>query len=69
MAKAGMGDVLTGIATALLARPYPLPEAAILAVFIHGLAGDIAASKYSMEAMQAGDLVNCLSDAWKLLAE
>lgn len=68
MAKAGMGDVLTGIITGLIARHYPLPEAAILGVYLHGMAGDLAASKYSAEAMQASDLVSCLGDAWKLLS-
>lgn len=68
MAKAGMGDALTGIITGLLAQRYPLPEAAILGVWLHGLAGDIAAEKYSQQAMQAGDLIQCLSEAWKLVA-
>ncbi len=68
MAKAGMGDVLTGMITGLIAQKYPLPEAAILAVYLHGLAGDIACKKYSQQAMQASDLVTCIADAWKLLA-
>lgn len=67
MAKAGMGDVLTGIITGLLAQQYALPEAALLGVWLHGLAGDFAAEKFSMQAMQAGDLINCMSDAWKML--
>ncbi|MFT3911608.1 MAG: NAD(P)H-hydrate dehydratase [Ferruginibacter sp.] len=65
MAKAGMGDALTGIITGLLAQQYALPEAAILSVWLHGLAGDYAASIFSMEAMQAGDLINCMGNAWK----
>ena len=65
MAKAGMGDVLTGMITGLLAQQYFLPEAAILAVYIHGLAGDIAATKFSQESMQASDLINCIADAWR----
>ena len=68
MAKAGMGDVLTGILTGLLAQKYFLPEAAILAVHLHGLAGDIAAEKYTVQAMQASDLINCMGKAWKILA-
>ena len=67
MAKAGMGDVLTGIITGLMAQQYSLPEAAMLGVYLHGLAGDIAAEKYSQPGMQAGDLVNCMAEAWKLL--
>ena len=65
MAKAGMGDVLTGMITGLLAQHYPLPEAAILAVYLHGLSADIASSKYSQQSMQATDLINCISKAWK----
>ncbi|MDQ7947457.1 MAG: NAD(P)H-hydrate dehydratase [Pedobacter sp.] len=40
MASGGMGDVLTGIITALLAQRYPAAEAAILGVYLHGKAGD-----------------------------
>lgn len=64
MAKAGMGDVLTGMITGLLSQQYSLPEAAMLAVHLHGLAGDIASIKYSQQAMQASDLINCISEAW-----
>jgi len=68
MAKAGMGDVLTGIITGLSAQKYALPEALLLGVYLHGLAGDIAAGKYSQQAMQATDVINCIGDAWKLIA-
>lgn len=67
MAKGGMGDVLSGIITGLLAQKYPLPEATILGVYLHGLAGDIAAGMFSQQAMQATDLINCLPEAWKKL--
>lgn len=65
MAKAGMGDVLTGILTGLLAQGFQLPDCAITGVYIHGLAGDIAAAKYGEHAMQAGDLIKCLGSAWQ----
>ncbi len=42
MATGGCGDVLTGMLTALLAQQYPPQEAAILGVYLHGLAGDFA---------------------------
>ncbi|MEO6404841.1 MAG: NAD(P)H-hydrate dehydratase [Ferruginibacter sp.] len=67
MAKGGMGDVLTGVITGLISSGYPLPEAAILGVYIHGLAGDLAAEKYSQQAMQATHLIECVADAWKKL--
>ncbi len=67
MAKAGIGDVLTGILTGLMAQQIPLPEAALLAVYLHGKAGDIAAASLGMEAMQATDLIDALSGAWASL--
>ncbi|CAN5895817.1 bifunctional ADP-dependent NAD(P)H-hydrate dehydratase/NAD(P)H-hydrate epimerase [soil metagenome] len=67
MAKAGMGDILSGTITGLLAQQYLLPEAALLGVYLHGLAGDIAASKYSQQAMQASNLLECIADAWRSL--
>ena len=40
MASGGMGDVLTGIITSLLAQKYPAEEACIIGAYIHGKAGD-----------------------------
>lgn len=65
MATAGSGDVLTGIFTGLLAQGYNSLQACLLGVYLHGLAGDIAADKFSEEAMIAGDIVSCLGDAFK----
>ena len=56
MAKGGSGDVLTGIITALLAQGYEAAHAAMIGVYIHGRAGDIAAGLLSQEAMTAQDL-------------
>ncbi|HEY6162996.1 MAG TPA: NAD(P)H-hydrate dehydratase [Bacteroidia bacterium] len=67
MAKGGSGDVLTGIITALFAQGYDAKQSAVLGVFIHGLAGDIAASKFSQEAMLAGDMIECLGSAFSEL--
>ncbi|HJW15654.1 MAG TPA: NAD(P)H-hydrate dehydratase [Flavisolibacter sp.] len=64
MAKGGSGDVLTGILTALKAQGYESEQAAILGVYIHGLAGDLAASKLSMESMLASDIIEALSIAF-----
>lgn len=64
MATGGSGDVLTGILTGLLAQGYSSVETAILGVYIHGLAGDIAASKWSMEAMTASDIISNLGEAF-----
>ena len=64
MATAGSGDVLTGILAALLARGYSPVDAAMLGVYIHGLAGDVAAAEFGETAMIAGDIVTCLPDAF-----
>jgi len=65
MATGGSGDVLTGILTSLLAQGYSSVETAILGVYLHGLAGDKAAEKLSMEAMVAGDIIENLGEAFK----
>lgn len=67
MATAGSGDVLTGIITGLLAQSYSPLHACILGVYLHGLAGDIAADSLSMEAMIAGDISNNLGAAFKTI--
>jgi NAD(P)H-hydrate epimerase len=61
MATGGTGDVLTGIVTSLLAQKYEPANAAILAVYQHGLAGDRAAEHRGQSALIAGDLVEHLS--------
>jgi NAD(P)H-hydrate epimerase len=67
MATAGSGDVLTGMLTGLLAQGYSSEKAAILAVYLHGLAGDIAAKEFSEEAMIAGDIIDNIGNAFKQL--
>ncbi len=64
MATAGSGDVLTGILTGLLAQGYHSLEAALLGVYLHGLAGDLAAAALSMEAMLAGDISDHIGKAY-----
>lgn len=64
MATAGSGDALTGILCGLLAQGYSEKEACILGVYLHGLAGDIAAKKLSQEAMIATDIIDCLGNAF-----
>lgn len=65
MAKGGMGDVLTGIISGLLAQGYNSTQSSIIGAYLHGLAGDVAAEKLSQPSMQAGDVVTCMADAWK----
>jgi NAD(P)H-hydrate epimerase len=64
MATGGSGDVLTGLLTGLLAQGMDPLEAAIAGVYLHGLAGDLAAEKSSQEALIAGDMNRYLGDAF-----
>jgi hydroxyethylthiazole kinase-like uncharacterized protein yjeF len=64
MATGGTGDTLTGIITGLLAQKYKPVEAAILGVYLHGLAGDIAAENLGKEALVASDLISSLGKAF-----
>lgn len=68
MAKGGSGDVLTGVLTGLLAQQYSALDAAILGVFAHGLAGDLAARDRGMHALIASDLIEFLPQAFKNLS-
>jgi NAD(P)H-hydrate epimerase len=67
MAKGGSGDVLTGILTALLGQSYSPGEAALLGVYLHGLAGDCAAASWSQESMLPSDLTDHLGAAFQLI--
>lgn len=67
MATGGSGDVLTGVLTALLAQGYTAKEACLLGVYLHGLAGDIAAENIGEISMNASDIINALPEAWKRL--
>ena len=69
MATAGSGDVLTGIITALLARGYRRADACVVGMYIHGLAGDIAAKDLGKESLVAGDIVRYLPKAFLSLAD
>ena len=57
MATAGSGDVLTGILTGLLARGYKPQDACIVGVYLHGLAGDLAAKEIGEDSLIAGDII------------
>jgi NAD(P)H-hydrate epimerase len=65
MATGGTGDVLTGVITGLLCQGYTPDHAAIVGVFIHGLAGDIAAVRLSMQSLIASDVIEYLGEAFK----
>ena len=69
MATAGSGDVLTGIITGLLARGYKQKEACLVGMYLHGLAGDIAARELGEESLIASDLIQYLPQAFKKLRD
>jgi NAD(P)H-hydrate epimerase len=69
MASGGTGDVLTGILGALLARGIDVSHAAPAAVYLHGLAGDLAAARVGEEALIAGDVVEALPGAFRRLTD
>jgi len=68
MATAGSGDVLTGIILSLLAQKYTPEEAALLGVYLHGLAGDFAAGEFSQHGIIAGDIIQSLGKAFLKLS-
>ena len=67
MATAGSGDVLTGVLLGLKARGYSSLEASILGVYIHGLAGDIAAEDSGQESLIASDIIANLGEAFLMV--
>lgn len=69
MATGGSGDVLTGILTSLLAQGYTPKDAMLLGVYIHGMAGDLAAGSLSQEAMTAEDITAFLGQAFLFLCK
>lgn len=64
MATAGSGDVLTGIILGLLAQNYSPEEATLIGVYLHGLAGDLAAATFGQQALIAGDIINHMGAAF-----
>lgn len=67
MATAGSGDVLTGIITSLMAQGYKSEIAATAGVYIHGLAGDIAAGKMGEYGTTAADIAAATGKAIKMI--
>ena len=67
MAKGGSGDVLTGIILSLLAQGYTPENAAVTGVYLHGLAGDIAADELCFESIIASDIINCIGKAFNTI--
>ena len=66
MATGGMGDVLTGLIAGLIAQKVSPFNAAVLGVYLHGLAGDIVAESIGMHGLMAGDVLNHVPKAIEL---
>tara|TARA_B100001146_G_C15948084_1_gene334322 strand:- start:86 stop:658 length:573 start_codon:yes stop_codon:yes gene_type:complete len=64
MGTAGSGDALSGVITGLLSQGYDPLLASVFGVYLHGRAGDIAASQLGYEAVMAGDIIDNLSEAY-----
>ncbi|MDA2926102.1 NAD(P)H-hydrate dehydratase [Acidobacteria bacterium AH-259-G07] len=77
MATAGMGDVLTGVLASLLgtfaargmSAPNEISHAVLLGVYLHSLAGDLAAFRVGLETLTAGDVTAHLAQAYQELAK
>ena len=67
MGTGGTGDALTGVLTGLLAQGYSSAVAARLGVYLHGLAGDLAAEELEQESLLAEDVVSHLGKAFRVL--
>lgn len=67
MATGGTGDVLSGLTGGLLAQKMAPLDAALLGVYTHGLAGDLAAAEKTQRGMIASDLIDMLPAAWHKL--
>ncbi len=63
MASGGTGDVLTGVITGLVCQGLSAEAAAVLGVYLHGLAGDVAAKEQGEEGLVAGDVIKAVPEA------
>jgi NAD(P)H-hydrate epimerase len=71
MATGGTGDILTGMIAGIIAQEHfgTLIERLCLAVYLHGLAGDLAAEELGEETMIATDILRYLPSAWEKLRQ
>ena len=65
MAKGGTGDVLAGMITSLIGQKFPIKDAVLAAVYLHGLAGDMCAARYGDYSVTAGSIISMLPRAIK----
>ena len=65
MAKGGSGDVLAGMIAALVGQRFPIKDAVLTSVYLHGLAGDMCAAEYGDYSVIASDIIAMLPKAIK----
>jgi NAD(P)H-hydrate epimerase len=65
MAKAGTGDVLTGMTAGLLGQGLSPIDAALLGVYMHGLAGDISAQEVGEQSLLASDMIEAIPESFE----
>ncbi len=69
LAKGGSGDVLTGMITSLLAQNYEPLYAALIGVYLHGLAADLSLENQSTESLLATDVIDAIGKAFNFLKD
>lgn len=65
MATGGTGDVLSGLCGALIAQGLSTEDAALVGVWVHGLAGDVAKERHGEMGLVASDVVDGLGEVWR----
>jgi len=69
MARGGSGDVLTGMILGILAQGYSATDAAILGVYLHGKAGDLAASENGVNGLTPSDIIHNMGKAFRVIEQ
>lgn len=69
MASGGSGDVLTGMLVSLLAQAYTVTDAALLGMYLHGLAGDLAVMDKTEYSLIASDIIDYIPKAYEKLED
>lgn len=67
LATPGSGDVLTGVITSLIAQGYTPETAAIIGVYVHGMAGQIAEEKHGEYGVTASDIADTIGKSIKTI--